>query len=343
MTETNLSGCSASDSVTIKVNALPKPIAGTNDSICFGGSKLIGYTGTTGSTYVWSNGVKTSSLTVSPSITTTYKLTETNVSGCSASDSVTIKVNALPLSFGRKDTSICAGLSVLIGVKGSVGSKYSWSSGDTNATVLVTPTSNISYILTEKNSSGCIATDTVNVTIKALPNAKWTVNTFNNRTYQFNAADSTLKPSAYSWSLGDGFTDSTYKSIHTYAKDTTYFVSLTVSGANGCISKYDSSIKVITGIENYLTINNFNLGIYPNPFRDLVTLTYNLPNRSHLRISLTDMNGKDLYMALDETQNQGSYKLIIDNTQVSQLPAGIYILKFQIGNQIITKQLMKFN
>jgi hypothetical protein len=55
------------------------------------------------------------------------------------------------------------------------------------------------------------------------------------------------------------------------------------------------------------------------------------------------MNGKDLYMALDETQNQGSYKLIIDNTQVSQLPAGIYILKFQIGNQIITKQLMKFN
>ncbi|MFA5782551.1 MAG: T9SS type A sorting domain-containing protein [Bacteroidales bacterium] len=89
VTVTN-AGCTASDNVTINVSPPPVANAGNDQTICNGQSATLTASG--GSTYQWSNGANTQTITVSPSVTTTYTVSATNTNGCSGSDAVTIYV-----------------------------------------------------------------------------------------------------------------------------------------------------------------------------------------------------------------------------------------------------------
>ncbi|MFZ4058435.1 MAG: beta strand repeat-containing protein, partial [Ferruginibacter sp.] len=89
---TDFAGCSTNNySVTVTVNAKPIVSAGANQAILRGSSTTLTATG--GSSYRWNNGATTASITVSPQNTTTYQVTATNASGCSATSSVTVTVN----------------------------------------------------------------------------------------------------------------------------------------------------------------------------------------------------------------------------------------------------------
>jgi uncharacterized repeat protein (TIGR01451 family) len=71
----------------------PASISGTN-TLCTGGSTTLTATG--GSTYAWSTGATSTSITVTPSATTTYTVTVTNANGCTAISNRTVTVSACP-------------------------------------------------------------------------------------------------------------------------------------------------------------------------------------------------------------------------------------------------------
>ena len=136
---TNTNGCGnvTSNHILVTVNALPLATAGGNASICVGNSVTLGTTAISGHTYSWTPTTGLSSATVAnpvatPTVITTYTLTETiTTSGCQASNSVIVAVNAIP----TVSTSACVGGSVSFSATAvGTGVSYQWRNGTVNLT-----------------------------------------------------------------------------------------------------------------------------------------------------------------------------------------------------------------
>ena len=254
MTETNTNGCVASNSVTLTIST-PAAAAGTSSAICIGGSATIGAAAVTGSTYSWVSSPAgfTSAVanpSVTPTVTTSYTLTETNAIGCVASHSVTITVNALPAAAAGTASSVCPSGAATIGATAVSGSTYSWTSSPSGytsalATATVNPTVTTTYTVKETNSNGCINTNSVTVTVFPLPAAAAgsaaTICLGNSASIGASA----VTGSSYSWvSVPAGFTSTV--SNPTVSPTTTTSYSVTETNTNGC--KASNTVTVTISI-----------------------------------------------------------------------------------------------
>ncbi|MBL0026218.1 MAG: hypothetical protein IPO98_15080 [Saprospiraceae bacterium] len=83
VTVTAANGCTASDEVVVTANKTPPTAnAGPDKIICTGQSANLIASG--GGTYKWSTNATTASITVSPTVATTYTVTVTAANGCTA-------------------------------------------------------------------------------------------------------------------------------------------------------------------------------------------------------------------------------------------------------------------
>jgi len=75
------------------------------------------------------------------------------------------------------------------------------------------------------------------------------------------------------------------------------------------------------------------VSVYPNPFRDLLTIDYNLPGDTHVNLVVYDLNGRVVRQLVNENQTEGSHRFIWDalNSNGNNLQNGIYILKLESG------------
>ena len=212
--------------LTVTVNALPSAVINTSGSttFCPGGSVTL-TSSATGSTYAWSNGATTQSITVNAS--GNYAAIITNSSGCTAT-STPILVTALTAPTATITaagaTTFCAGNTLAL--TANLGLSYLWSNGATTQSI-TTGTSG-SYIVTVTQSGGCsIASSATNVTVKASPST--TVNTSGSTTFcsgGFVTLTSTATGATYLWSNG-----ATSQAINV---TTSGNFSATITGANGC-------------------------------------------------------------------------------------------------------------
>ena len=132
--------------------------------------------------YNWSTGQTTSSISVSPNVSTWYPVTVSDYNGCVDTDSVYIYVANLVFPvFAGNDTMICDIDSITIGGSPTapVGSTFGWTGpiiGSTNvANPTISPNINSTYVVTATNpSTGCFYKDTMVVEVK--PNPAYTLN-----------------------------------------------------------------------------------------------------------------------------------------------------------------------
>jgi uncharacterized protein (DUF2126 family) len=95
VTVTGANGCTGSDVVVVNVNTTLPPVGTTvsNSTICTGNSTTLTASGA--STYMWQpGGMITTSITVSPAVTTIYTVTGTAANGCTNTTTTTINVGA---------------------------------------------------------------------------------------------------------------------------------------------------------------------------------------------------------------------------------------------------------
>ncbi|MEO8773824.1 MAG: T9SS type A sorting domain-containing protein, partial [Gelidibacter sp.] len=228
--------CEASDSVTLfSIEASVKANAGQDTEICEGSSTILTATG--GSTYLWSTGAKTASITVSPNQTTTYTVTAYDSTGKNPDkDDVVVKVNPLPKVSAGSNVSINSGETTTLTATGA--SIYKWSTGDTGATIKVRPTSTMTYTVTGIEN-GCEATSTVKVTVSNTVGV--TANAGEDQNIcEGNSATLTAKGgSTYLWSTGEKTA-----SIKVSPKETTTY-SVKVYDATGKNSDTDEVIVTV--------------------------------------------------------------------------------------------------
>lgn len=159
--------CTASDFVIVSMHTLPTANAGTDATVCPGGSPVLSASG--GTTYLWSTTEPTADITVTPLVETTYTVTVTDVNGCSDTDDVTVFIqNSLVVDAG-KDSTICSGTTVQLQASGAA--VYTWSNGASTAQQDVTPLVTTTYAVTGTDGGTCTNTDEIVITVITTPTA----------------------------------------------------------------------------------------------------------------------------------------------------------------------------
>lgn len=207
-----------------------------SDTICNGESTNLTFqfTGQSPYTYYYSNGTSTfgpfttgqssQTISVSPVSSTTYTLTSYTSGSCAGTtsgDAVVTVINLPPpIIFGT--TAFCQGQSTVLTAQGIYAS-YLWSTGATTQSINVNIAG--SYTLTVSDINGCIATETIVVTVNPLPVP---VITGNNFICQGTSTILTVTPgyASYIWSNGNFTSSNSVSAAGIYT--------VTVTDNNGC-------------------------------------------------------------------------------------------------------------
>jgi len=142
----------------------------------------------------------------------------------------------------------------------------------------------------------------------------------------------------YIWNFGDGSAVSNQPTpTHTYAAGGTYTVQLIIS--NGSCSDTVTRLintSIVAGITDVQALSS--LSVFPNPARDLVTLSVNSDKAfSGCELSINNLLGQSVY-AKDVDLISGANKLDIN---ISNLTAGIYFISLHNGKDIVTTKFVK--
>ncbi len=81
-----------------------------------------------------------------------------------------------------------------------------------------------------------------------------------------------------------------------------------------------------------------NFQIIPNPVTSDVKINFNLKSNQQVTIEVVDMTGHKQMILADEALNPGHHSI---HSNLSHLPGGIYFCRLQIGNEMITKKIIK--
>lgn len=153
--------CSSSVSLTQQVNSLPSlSISSSPASLCSGQSATLTASGA--STYTWSNNSVSNSIVVTPSSSATFSVKGSDGT-CENMATLALTVNAVPsLSVTQTKTLICKGNSATLTASGA--GSYTWNTGASSASVVVSPTSTAIYTVTGANGT-CVANKTAAITV----------------------------------------------------------------------------------------------------------------------------------------------------------------------------------
>ena len=157
-TNTTTASVSLSSSLLITVNSA---------SVCAGSTATLTANGANSYTWTPGAGLNTTSGSVvisTPSVNTTYTIIGTNGS-CTGTTTAAVSVINPPI-INVNQASLCSGSSATLIAAGST--SYTWNTGATTNSLVVSPTTNTSYTVSG-SSSGCSGTNTVQVIVLPTP------------------------------------------------------------------------------------------------------------------------------------------------------------------------------
>ncbi len=261
------SGCAPSPALTVTLTVNPLPtysLASSSYTICSGASQGLSISGA--SSYTWTpaatldNG-NIATPTASPTTTTVYSVTGTDVNACSnlIPATVTVNVNPLPTySLSGNVYTICNGGSQTFSVSGA--SSYTWTPSATLdngniANPTASPTTTTVYSVTGTDANACTnltpATITVNVTtVPSMSLAASSYTICNGTSQTFTASG----VSTYTWSPSATLDNANIASPTANPTTTTVY---TVNGtASGCAQSAPLTVTLTVNPTPTITINS---------------------------------------------------------------------------------------
>lgn len=160
----------ATDNVSVSINPLPVAHAGADTVMCQGIPYIL--SGSGGTTFQWTPATGLSNANIAnpiamPNSDITYILSAINACGTSK-DTMQISIVEMPDANAGTDDSVCVGKGVLLVATG--GTTFAWSTGSTNDSTKVIPSTSTTYTVTASNSCG-ISTDQVKIVVLPIPEA----------------------------------------------------------------------------------------------------------------------------------------------------------------------------
>jgi PKD repeat protein len=322
--------------ITVTVNALPAtPIITPNGptSFCIGGS--VDLTASSSNSYLWN----TTSIAQTITVTTSgnYHVQITDANGCQANSSdITVNVSNAPVPTIQTSgsTALCSGQ--LVTLTASTSESYTWSTGDTTQSIIVTSAGN--YYVTSTNSNACDGVGqsaNVVVTVAAQPVAIISSVSVNGTVVNFT--NSSTDATAYSWDFGDFSSSSAVSPTHAFAVSGPYTVTLTATNGS-CTDDTTFTVSIVAGIE---TLNNsIGAQLYPNPTAENTTLSFNLSTGDLVSVAVLNANGQNISSTASQYFEAGSHTIELE---VNELSNGLYYAVIVVGNTTHTLKLSVLN
>ena len=208
----------------------------TDTSICTGGTATLIATATpAGGSYFWSNANPTSSITVSPTLSTSYSVFYTSLNNCYATATRLLAVNPFP-TLTATSATICDGEIATIVAEGlPTGGTYLWSpSGQATASINISPNTTSNYPVVYSRF-GCASPQVIaTVTVKPVPIITLASEVICIGEDITMTAQTTIVGGVYDWGNGNANETQTFSPL----SDTTLTLSYSL---NGCISPIETA------------------------------------------------------------------------------------------------------
>lgn len=152
---TDGSGCTGVATATVTVNPLPV-ITINSPAICSGATADLTATGA--ATYLWNTGSTANPLQVTPSSTTSYTVTGSDLNNCSNTASATVIVNASPaLTLSSTDDycNLSDGTATVVAAGGLAPYSYAWNTSPAQTSDVATGLAAGQYEVTVSDANGC--------------------------------------------------------------------------------------------------------------------------------------------------------------------------------------------
>ncbi|HEY4798267.1 MAG TPA: gliding motility-associated C-terminal domain-containing protein, partial [Bacteroidia bacterium] len=297
-----------------------------SNTICAGDVIVLNASG--GTTYSWSNGSLGSSISVSPSTSTSYTVSASN-GVCADTSKITVSVLPAPHALISGNTNICQGTTASLTAFG--GGTYSWSSGETTATIHPSASGNYSVLVTVGT---CTDETSANVIVHPNPTA---IAYSNTTIIQGQSANLSATGGVnYVWDNGMNGANITVTPMVT----TTFCV--TVYDVNNC--KNDTCVKVTVELCSQAGTLYLPDAFSPNGdgVNDSLRIYYGIPMCiKSLHLVLYDRWGEKVYETNDPGFRwDGVYnKGILKNSQPGGTEVYAYYMDVEIvdGNRISKK------
>ncbi len=168
-----------------------------------------------------------------------------------------------------------------------------------------------------------------------LGDAAWAIDIFGNYAFVANYINEGVQVINIANSLMP-FVEGFFKRSGCFAVNVTYdaghvFVSDGPAGFD--IYKFD----LLSGTEDNLLAHNFDLQVQPNPAKDKISVSVELGSSQNLTIALYNLEGQMIKSLLNRTETNGTFS---ESFSIADLSKGIYLLKVNIGSQIISKKIV---
>ncbi len=299
VTGTGANGCDSVTVLQLYVSGAPVPVVYSHPPAC-------GTTSFEGHNY-------TNSTTFNDTLKTTY--------GCdSAYRKVIITVYPFPVVNLGNDTVICKQDHILLHA-GNPGYSYLWNTGATTATIQTSDSGR--YTVTVTSPEGCATTAHRHIGWHPAPYTEG----FNFIPYFYQhlgkVAFQPLNPrnvTRYLWDFGDGHTSTDVNPVHTFDRNGTFLVTLTVF--NNCGSETYTlpiHVDVATGIIDGGTMQAGDILLYPNPSKDLVTVSCQDKQDIITGIRIYNIQGRLMYQL-----EAGKTGIASQQVDVASFTPGIY-------------------
>jgi hypothetical protein len=316
-TGTSSLGCVSVAQAIVLTNPSPTiNVTPANGTVC--AFSPINLTASGASTYTWSGGAGNSaSVTITPSASVVYTVAGTEtVNLCSASRTVAVTVNALPvIGVSSSNASVCTGSTATLTASGAT--TYTWSMpGSANvSTVIVTPSTGQVFTVTGTDNFGCVGTSTATVGMFPQPNI---VPSPAQQTICLNETASVTASGAisYTWTASSGNTLS--GSSYTASPVTLEQIQLSGTDANSCVANTVVTVYVsqCTGLTTNAVNSNL-ITVFPNPSAGVVTARFEYEGRKEIRVY--NAIGQAIELRITESESE--------EFNLSQYAKGVYYVQ----------------
>ena len=315
------------------------PCAVTSTSVitnanCFGdASGSIAITaagGTAPYTYAWSDGQTTDIAT--GLVAAAYGVTITDANGCSLISGGSIGQPLAVATSSVITNASCFGDasgSIAITATGGIAPyTYVWSDGQTTATATGLVAAAYDVTVTDANGCSIVSGGAIGQPLAITLTATSVSDTSSAGigTASVTAGGGTA-PYTYAWSDGQTTDIATGLMMGTYT--------VTVTDVNGCTETETVTVDdfdfVSTTRIDYIT----NLSIYPNPTSNNAVIDLELSQNADVAVSIYTVTGVLVQDFGKENTSKATH--IVD---VTAYPAGMYLVRFVVDNQIVTKKLL---
>jgi len=328
----NTNGCSNSAVYNVTVNPLPNiSITSNTNIICLGETVTLTALGSSIS-YTWNTMSNNNSIIENPTSTSVYTVLGSSNLNCVNIATFAVTVNSYTPGLTSTSNSVCLGAQVTLTATGGAANTYSWSTGATFFSLInVSPSVTTIYTVAAFSQlNNCFGSNSISIQVLQNP----TVTASPSRTQMCVGEKNILTAtgaSTYSWSTTD--LTNTVQINPTFPSTTIY--SVTGTDNNGCSNSTTLSLRInaCTGFDNQISNNDIKISLFPNPSKNLVTLTVEGIS-DDIQFAVYNLIG-----GLIKTAKLDNQQTVIDLE--SQAP-GIYLVQIiQNGKNIKTAKIIK--